>query len=127
MPILPHVLLEATKKDELRVSATDLDISVSSDGVGTVARGRRPSAGGEAMRQGWRVRRGALSILVVGTAAAAMWILLWAFFLLGVVKPAARVHASGANEGTAAEAMSRVGARAIPPPGAGAHREGNGS
>jgi DNA polymerase-3 subunit beta len=31
MPILSHVLLEATKGDELRVSATDLDISVSSD------------------------------------------------------------------------------------------------
>ena len=31
MPILSHVLLEATKTDELHVSATDLDISVSSD------------------------------------------------------------------------------------------------
>ncbi len=31
MPILSHVLLEATKADQLHVSATDLDISVSSD------------------------------------------------------------------------------------------------
>jgi DNA polymerase-3 subunit beta len=31
MPILSHVLLEATKGDQLHVSATDLDISVSSD------------------------------------------------------------------------------------------------
>ncbi len=31
MPILSHVLLEATKTDGLHVSATDLDISVSSD------------------------------------------------------------------------------------------------
>jgi DNA polymerase III sliding clamp (beta) subunit (PCNA family) len=29
MPILSHVLLEAAKGDELQVSATDLDISVS--------------------------------------------------------------------------------------------------
>ncbi len=31
MPILSHVLLEAAKDDQLHVSATDLDISVSSD------------------------------------------------------------------------------------------------
>jgi DNA polymerase III sliding clamp (beta) subunit (PCNA family) len=31
MPILSHVLLEATKTEGLHVSATDLDISVSSD------------------------------------------------------------------------------------------------
>ncbi|HEX7489774.1 MAG TPA: DNA polymerase III subunit beta, partial [Anaeromyxobacteraceae bacterium] len=31
MPILSHVLLEAGKGDLLHVSATDLDISVSSD------------------------------------------------------------------------------------------------
>jgi DNA polymerase III subunit beta len=31
MPILSHVLLEASKGDELHVSATDLDVSVSSD------------------------------------------------------------------------------------------------
>ena len=31
MPILAHVLLEATKAQQLHVSATDLDISVSSD------------------------------------------------------------------------------------------------
>ena len=31
MPILSHVLLEAAKGDELHVSATDLDISVSSE------------------------------------------------------------------------------------------------
>ena len=31
MPILSHVLLEATKADQLHVSATDLDISVASE------------------------------------------------------------------------------------------------
>src|SRR5919201_2763719 len=31
MPILSHVLLEAAKGDELHVSATDLDVSGSSD------------------------------------------------------------------------------------------------
>ena len=38
MPSLSHVLLEATKGDQLHVSATDLDISVSSDHACEVAK-----------------------------------------------------------------------------------------
>ncbi len=75
----------------------------------------------------WRVRGSALSILMVGAMAAAMWVLLWAFFLLGVVTPAARVRASGAEGGSAAEALSRGGARAIPAAEARDHQERSGS
>ncbi len=38
MPILSHVLLTATKGDQLQVAATDLDVSVTSDHDGEVVK-----------------------------------------------------------------------------------------
>jgi len=40
----------------------------------------------------WRVRGGPASDLAGGALLLAAWILLWAFFVIAVVGPAARLH-----------------------------------
>ncbi len=57
----------------------------------------------------WRVRGGAASDLAGGTLLLAVWVFLWAFFVLAVAEPAAGLHrarrASAAAELAKAEAM----------------------
>lgn len=40
----------------------------------------------------WRVRGGAASDLAGGSLLLATWVLLWAFFVVAVIGPAARLH-----------------------------------
>jgi hypothetical protein len=40
----------------------------------------------------WRVRGGVASDLAGGSMLLAAWVLLWAFFVIAVISPAARLH-----------------------------------
>ena len=53
-----------------------------------------------------RLRRGLLADLLGGALMLAVWILLWSFFAIAVVEPAARVH--GLPSGGAASSVVRA-------------------
>jgi hypothetical protein len=67
---------------------------------------RTRPAGLEDGRAPRRLRRGLLGDLLGGALMLAVWILLWSFFAVAVVEPAARVH--GARVEAARPALVRA-------------------
>ena len=59
---------------------------------------------GEVVRA--RRRRGLLEDVLGGAVILVAWILLWSFFAVAVVEPAARLHAGVAGPGASASAMA---------------------
>ncbi len=51
----------------------------------------------------WRVRGGVGSDLAAGSLLLATWVLLWAFFVIAVMRPAATLHQGPRKAAAAAE------------------------
>ncbi len=63
---------------------------------------------GAPVKSRWRVRGGATSDVAGGSLLLSVWVLLWAFFVLGVLEPAAGLHRTPKPPSAAAELVAEA-------------------